>query len=148
MKEDFKMILISKLKVITTSLISRDDLQKIVLQYESSATAHLFLSVYRDEAVIIERFPIALSGGCGEVDVMLPVQEESFDAVWEISDKSGDVLIKTTALWKKPREWTLYVMISSHTDIGLHNSQYIQRHNTSRFIDGAAELCDETADRE
>ena len=142
------MILISKLNVITTSLISRDDLQKIVLQYESSATAHLFLSIYRGETAIVDRLPIALSGGCGEVDVMLPVQQESFDAIWEISDKSGEVLIKTNAFWKKPREWTLYVMISSHTDIGLHNSQYIQRHNSSRFIDRAAEICDETADRE
>ena len=46
--------------------------------------------------------------------------------------------------WTKPREWTLYVMGSSHTDIGLHNSQYIRRFNSERFIDEASALCDET----
>ena len=39
-------------------------------------------------------------------------------------------------------------MVSSHTDIGLHNSQYIQRFNSSKFIDDAIKLCDETDDRE
>ena len=39
-------------------------------------------------------------------------------------------------------------MISSHTDIGLHNSQYIQRKNGSDFIDKAAELIDYTKNRD
>ena len=35
-------------------------------------------------------------------------------------------------------------MISSHTDIGLHNSQYIQRYNSGNFIDKAILLTDST----
>ena len=142
------MITISKLKPIATSLVSKEDLQKVVFQYECSATAHLFLSVYRGSAPIVRQIPIAFSGGFGSVDVMLPLQSESFDAAWELSDQSGNVLITTKAPWKRPREWTLYIMVSSHTDIGLHNSQYIQRHNSSLFIDGAAKLCDQTAEEE
>ncbi|MBO5355508.1 MAG: hypothetical protein J6B09_05510 [Clostridia bacterium] len=142
------MISISNLKVSTTSLVSKEDLQKIVLQYECSATAHLFLSVYKGADAIVENHPLALSGGLGSVSVMLPLQSESFDAIWQISDRAGNILIQAEAPWKQPREWTLYIMVSSHTDIGLHNSQYIQRHNTSQFIDSAAELCDETKDRE
>ena len=38
------------------------------------------------------------------------------------------------------REWKLYGLKATHTDIGLHNSQYIQRHGTVRRIDEAARL--------
>ena len=38
------------------------------------------------------------------------------------------------------REWTLYAVKSAHTDIGLHNSQYIQRHGTVRRLDEASRL--------
>jgi len=37
-------------------------------------------------------------------------------------------------------EWTLYAVKSAHTDIGLHNSQYIQRHGTVRRLDEASRL--------
>ncbi len=40
------------------------------------------------------------------------------------------------------REWKLYGLKSSHTDVGLHNSQYIQRHGSVRRIDEAARLID------
>ena len=40
------------------------------------------------------------------------------------------------------REWKLYGIKASHTDIGLHNSQYIQRHGSVRRIDEAARLID------
>ena len=40
------------------------------------------------------------------------------------------------------REWKFYGLKATHTDIGLHNSQYIQRHGTVRRIDEAARLID------
>ena len=40
------------------------------------------------------------------------------------------------------REWKLYGLKATHTDIGLHNSQYIQRHGTVKRIDQAARLVD------
>ncbi len=40
------------------------------------------------------------------------------------------------------REWKLYGIKSAHTDIGLTNPQYIQRHWTVRRIDEAARLID------
>ena len=39
-----------------------------------------------------------------------------------------------------PREWKLYGLKATHTDIGLHNPQYIQRHGTVTRIDEAARL--------
>ena len=40
------------------------------------------------------------------------------------------------------REWKLYGLKATHTDIGLHNAQYIQRHGTVKRIDEAARLID------
>ena len=40
------------------------------------------------------------------------------------------------------RPWKIYSIKSSHTDIGLHNSQYIQRHGTIKLIRDAAALVD------
>ena len=43
------------------------------------------------------------------------------------------------------RPWRIYVVKATHTDIGLHNSQYIQRHGAVKRIDDAMRLID--ADR-
>ena len=40
------------------------------------------------------------------------------------------------------RKWTIYGVKATHTDIGLHNSQYIQRHGTVKRIEDAARLVD------
>ncbi|MBQ0032127.1 MAG: hypothetical protein KBT68_04915, partial [bacterium] len=40
------------------------------------------------------------------------------------------------------RPWRFYVVKATHTDIGLHNSQYIQRHGAVKRIDDAMRLID------
>ena len=40
------------------------------------------------------------------------------------------------------RPWRIYVVKATHTDIGLHNSQYIQRHGTIKRIEDAMRLVD------
>ena len=40
------------------------------------------------------------------------------------------------------RKWSIYVLKATHTDIGLHNPPYIQRHGTVRRIEEAARLID------
>ena len=40
------------------------------------------------------------------------------------------------------RPWRIYVVKATHTDIGLHNSQYIQRHGTVKRIEDAMRLVD------
>ena len=40
------------------------------------------------------------------------------------------------------RKWTIYGVKATHTDIGLHNSQYIQRHGAVKRIEDAARLVD------
>ncbi len=43
------------------------------------------------------------------------------------------------------RPWKIYCIKSSHTDIGLHNSQYIQRQGTVKIIRDAAAIVDADA---
>lgn len=133
--------------VTATSLVNHNDQQLIVLEYNCSVPVHLKLRVLRDGEKLITEIPVALNSGNSCAKVFLPLQQEGFHAQWQLIDAEGNILAKTQAYWKIPRHWTIYAMISSHTDIGLHNSQYIQRANSIRFVDAAAKLCDETENR-
>lgn len=60
----------------------------------------------------------------------------------------GFELVATNALPKglpSVRPWRIYVVKATHTDIWLHNSQYIQRHGMVKRIEDAMRLVD--ADR-
>ena len=141
------MVKIRSLEVKTISMVSTEGLQRVDLHYDCKAVARLTLEIFRGELRVIDPVAVTLDGCKGVATVMLPVQSETFDALWQLTDGQGNVLAQTQAPWTRPRERTMYVMLSSHTDIGLHNSQYIQRHNSCRFLDMAKDLCDKTADR-
>ena len=141
-------MIISDFAIKQTSIITRDNKQRVDIYYTASEDAHLYISVYKDAIPVFEKQPINICSGERYSTVFLPVCEEAFDAVWKITDDSGNVIVQTSSVWSRPREWNFYVMISSHTDIGLHNSQYIQRFNSVRFVDKAVELCDATKERD
>lgn len=131
-------------------MVSRDGLQRTELKYDCSRVVHLFLEI-RDKETgeeILQGYKAALNCGKDTTVLMLPAPERSFQSLWRFTDRQGQVVLEREVFWEKPRERTIYVMISSHTDIGLHNSQYIQRYNSSRFIDMAGKLCDETQERD
>lgn len=138
------MIEIRKLDIKTPSMITHDDFQLIVLEYDCNQTMHLLLNVYDGENIVASDVPVSFSSGEGRTHIMLPCPKHEFDAVWEVVDREKNIIYRTEATWKKPREWKFYIMISSHTDIGLHNSQYIQRFNSCKFLDEAMVLCDAT----
>ncbi len=137
------MLRIENLSVTPLSMIRADGLQRVDLRCRISASAHALLTVTAGERLLT--CDIALSAGDNGISLFLPPPEADIHSVWKLESDGAEA--RTELLWKKPREWTFYVMISSHTDIGLHNSQYIQRYNSSRFIDQAAALCDATEDR-
>lgn len=142
------MLTVRKFEVTALPMVTKTGLQRVDIHYHISRTAHVTLDVFRGETAVVESTPVALNGGRGKVAVMLPVQQESFDATWRIRDRQGNVLAETQAAWATPRERTIYVMISAHTDVGLHESQYIQRDMTVRLVDSTRKLCDETEVRE
>ncbi|MFA7637349.1 MAG: glycoside hydrolase family 38 C-terminal domain-containing protein [Monoglobales bacterium] len=137
-------MIIKSLEINPFSLIDHNDLQRINIKCNVSRDCHLFLNVTEKGAVIIDRHPISLCSGDCSADVMLKAPERDIDSIWSIVDGDGNALAETSVIWKAPRKWELYVMVSTHTDIGLHNSQYIQRHNSVLFTEKAMELCDKT----
>lgn len=141
------MAQVNSFSVQPVSMVSKAGLQRVDITYSCSAAMHLFLEVYRGEIAVVKSVPVHLNGGSGSVTRMLPVQPEEFDALWRLIDRAGNTVAEVKSRWTRPRERTMYIMLSSHTDIGLHNSQYIQRYNSSRFLDMAQKLCDETDSR-
>jgi hypothetical protein len=142
------MVIINNFQAKPVSMVTAEGQQRVDLYYTANRAAHLLLNVYNGGSAIFRGIKVVVNCGEGYSSVLLEVPKKDIDAVWELTDGVGNVLSKTGCTWKKPREWTFYVMISSHTDIGLHNSPYIQRHNSAKFLDTAMELCDKTASRQ
>ena len=141
------MIQMTKFQIIPLSMVTKEGLQRVDIRYHASQPGHLQLSVYRENSAVAEQVPVALNSGAGTVSVLLPEPEESFPAIWVLTDRNGRELARTEVVWSKPRHRTMYVMLSSHTDIGLHESQYIQRYESVRTVDLVKQLCDETEER-
>ena len=141
------MLTVKNFEIIALPMVTKTGFQRVDIQCQISRAAHVTLDVLRDGKIVVEKVPVAINGGRGKTPVMLPAQQETFDATWRLRDRAGNVLAETQAPWTKARERTIYVMISAHTDIGLHESQYIQRDMTVRLVDAAKKLCDQTDDR-
>ena len=138
------MISSTQFQAVPLSMVTREGLQRIDIRYSTPRSAHVFLSVYRNGTPVAENVPMVLSGGTGTASVLLPRQQESFPALWVLTDRGGKEIARAEGIWTMPRERTMYVMLSSHTDIGLHESQYIQRYESVRTVDIVKQLCDET----
>ncbi len=135
-----------ELRIIATSLVNHDNMQRIELDYHAKKTCHLYLNVYYNKDLIVGGIDVAFTSGKSKAYILLPVQNKTFDAEWKFFDLNGQEVYFSIAKWETPRDWTIYFMISSHTDIGLHNSQYVQRANSVKFIDKAITLTEQTRD--
>lgn len=134
------------LKITPRSIIKKGGLRRIDISAYNEKPTHYKLSVY-DGDTCVASSDFALSGGCSSAVLWLKLPKKSFKARWVVTLISGEQAAEVVSECEKAREWTIYVMVSSHTDIGLHNSQYIQRYNSSRFVDAVTKLCDETEGR-
>ena len=141
-------MVITNFTAAPVSLITKDGRQLTKLRFRSDTAGRVLLRVTDSASgsvIVTEEIPVS-SGEYG-TELLLPCRTDDTDTHWELFDMSGKPLYHIDLLWKKPREWTFYVMISSHTDIGLHNSQYHQRLYSGIFLDEAAALCDVTDGR-
>ena len=136
------------LEIKPLSMVTKEGQQRIDLTARCDRPVHLYLNVFRGDTAMIRKQPVALGSGKGTVSVLLKRQEETFDALWQLTDREGCIAAELTAPWTVPRERTFYVMLSSHVDMGLHESHYIQRHETVRTVDLVKDLCDQTRDRQ
>ena len=135
------------LSIRPVSIVTHDGRQWLDIHGESSRVMHGRLRAIRlPEETMLDEASIALDSGHFHQRVFMRAPQEDLPHVrWEFWNKDGNLLWHGEGAWPKPRHWTIHIVIASHTDIGLHNSQYIQRFNASRFIDEAAKLCDETS---
>ena len=117
------MGLISNVKIITTSMVSYNDFQQVVVCFDCTEKKELYLQVCREKSVVVSDVLMMADVGENCIKLLLPVQEVTFDAIWRICGKDRKLVFEAVSEWKTPRPWTLYAMVSSHTDIGLHNSQ-------------------------
>ena len=125
------------------SMVDRDGLQRVNFQYACMRDRRFELRIYDGRRLKI-RQQLSLLSGENAVGLMLPKIERDFTAKLVLADENGEICAEKTFEWKKPLEREIYIVVSSHTDIGLHNSQYIQRYNSEKFLDEAMKLINET----
>ena len=125
------------------SMVTVEGRQRLDLRCRADSACHAVLTL-RGEGFEIRR-PLALESGENRLPVYLPPVERDTRTEALLAADGGCVAFPFVR--KKPRAWTFYVMLSSHTDIGLHNSQYHQRYWSEQFLDEATSALDADTER-
>ena len=136
-------------EVAPTSLVTRAEPARQRVEFAVQASRDsgpVYLEVYDGRQQIGKGELGSLKEGDNRPAVLLPVPSDQREVRWVLKDGEGNLLAEKTATWTRPRHWTIYVVSSTHTDIGLHNSQYIQRWMNVNYLDQAKELVDQCAD--
>ena len=134
-------------KPVSMVVYGKPELQRVELGIHSDFNGHVKLRVFHDKIRIGNDFDIALQKGENRPFIMVPVPVSEVMGCIEIFGDSEEKLSEWRESWSPPRKWVIYIMSSSHTDIGLHNSQYFQRWQSENFIDDAVKLSDEAEKR-
>ena len=132
------------LQILSTSLVNHNDMQRLEIIYNAPYTCHLTLDVLVEDKKIASAMDLPITSGKCNAFIFVPVVNKDLDARFNFYDLDGNLIYSTIQTIKAPRDWTFYFMISSHTDIGLHNSQYVQRANSEKFIQDAISLSEQT----
>lgn len=136
-------------EITPTALVTRDQppLQRIAMSIDSEANlADCRLEVWVGDNKVADKALGQVAKERHELPVLLPEPTAAVESRWVLLDSAGKTLAERALTWKPPRHWTLYVIKSAHFDIGLHSSQYRQRHMSVAFLDQARENADRTAD--
>ena len=136
------------IEIRSLSMITKEHKQKIDIEYRSSVDKYVYFSVIVDGIKSSKTKKIPVQSGVRKISVFLEPVHCDTETEIVFSSQNGEVEARKKFIWMPPRKWTFYIMTSSHTDIGLHNSQYIQRYNSEIFLEDAIKLCDATEDRD
>ena len=130
---------ITSFSVHSLSMIRTDGLQRVDVSCNASRAFHGILTIRGDDMGFTH--PVDVSSGENLFSVFLPPAAKDTACTAVLSDEIP--LAEVRFIWKRPREWTFFVMQSSHTDIGLHNSQYHQRFYSEEFLEIGRASCRE-----
>ncbi|MDR1585810.1 MAG: hypothetical protein LBS07_06550 [Prevotellaceae bacterium] len=136
--------IVSRLTIQPTQLVTHDNpaLQQVDLVIESAKDLEkCSLQVFNGKKRINADVSFDLKKGISNVSVFLPEPTQTIQSTW-ILTKGSKTIIKKDFKWEVPRHWTIYLVKSTHIDIGLHNPQYKQRLETTELIDEAIKLAD------
>ena len=140
----------SSLEVIPCSLVTRADppMRWVNINWKSDRSfSSVTVRIQQDKKVLCETVWNNIVTGKNERSVYVPYSKETQATTWQIIDSKGKILTEKNVTITPPRNWTLYIVSSTHTDIGLHNSQYFQRKMTVGYLDKVRKLVEETSDR-
>jgi len=140
---------VTRWEVTPTSLVAQGVPPRQNIQVDvdcAEPLAACALKVWTDGKLFAEKELDALRAGTNTVSVLLDEPKKPLASRWALLAE-GKTLAECAFTWKPPRHWTIYEVLSSHVDIGLHNPQYMQRRMVCGYLDDAQKLIDQTADR-
>ncbi len=138
---------IQRWEVMPTSLVAQGTppCQNVNLDIDcTEAVVACTLKVWTDSTLLAEKALGALRAGTNSVSVLLPEPSKTLESRWALLS-GAQTLAERKLTWQPPRHWTIYEVLSSHVDIGLHNPQYMQRLMGNKYLDDAQKLVDQTA---
>ena len=139
---------VRKWQVTPTSLVTRDEpsRRQIDLSFDcDEALDGCVLKVWAGEKLLADKAIGSLRKGTNSVSMLLPEPRKTIETRWVLSSATKLPAEQAVTL-DPPRHWTIYVIKSSHMDIGLHDPQYKQRLLGDECIDRAREFVDQTGD--
>ena len=104
---------------------------------------HLGDPVQADIAIGDIEKSFTLSNGLNEIDVNLPRVEKPTSMILEVSIQNKAKQLRKISI-KPIKEWTIYLVQHSHTDIGYTRPQHEILAEHLRYIDFALDYCDQT----
>ena len=99
---------------------------------------HVYIEVDTNETTLTKlRFTRSVKAGNGEPGKIKKMHGADGEDVFELVP-----IAELPDGLPAVRPWKIYCIKSTHTDIGLHNYQYIQRHESVKVLRNAAALVD------
>ena len=146
--------LITSWSILPTSLVLKGNppRQRIELTFDADHDLPpAILKVFTQGCLTAQADLPPIKKGKNEAVILLPEPKAKTSTIWRIclidKNDSSKILAEKKLDWDKPRHWTIYMISSTHTDIGLHNSQYIQRKMSVDYLDQVKDLIEKTASR-
>jgi hypothetical protein len=140
--------IINQLTIQPTPLVTQDTspLQQINLTIESTQDLNkCSLQVFNKKKRIAVIDIDSIKKGINNLSILLAEPTQAIQSTWLLT--AGNNRIKKDLTWKPPRHWTIYLVKSTHIDIGLHNPQYKQRFETAKLIDEAIKWANSAKNR-
>lgn len=137
-------------EILPTSLIDNSGGRLLLVNAECSEDIAASAEVSLGGERVFSGGSVRLKKGGNSLRAMLPHSGAVNGAVFTLKDSSGAVLTAKTFSAPAAREWTLYTISSTHTDMGLHEPYYAQARLSadclSKGVESVRKKCENNPD--